>query len=102
MMENQQQNSNRLSLTDYLAIDRNKLANERTLLAYLRTTLTFLVAGVSLIQFFQYQIIVISGYILIPTGILIFVFGYYRYGKMRKSIIQAAEKGLRNYYETKA
>lgn len=37
-----------LVLREYLAIERTKLANETTLLAYIRTGLYFLVAGSTL------------------------------------------------------
>jgi putative membrane protein len=37
-----------LVLREYLAIERTKLANERTLLTYIRTGLYFLVAGSTL------------------------------------------------------
>lgn len=37
-----------LVLREYLAIERTKLANERTLLTYIRTGLYFLVAGTTL------------------------------------------------------
>lgn len=41
-----------LILRDYLAVDRTLLANESALLSYTRTSLTMLVAGVTLTHFF--------------------------------------------------
>lgn len=86
-----------LTLTEYLAVDRNSMANERTLLAYLRTALTFVVAGVSLIQFFQYRIIVMAGYLLIPAALCILIIGYVRFLMMRKSIREALRNGVSGY-----
>ncbi|MFN8155445.1 MAG: DUF202 domain-containing protein [Bacteroidia bacterium] len=38
-----------LILRDYLALERTRLANERTLLTYLRSTLYLLITGVALV-----------------------------------------------------
>lgn len=75
-----------LSTTDILAIGRNKLANERTLLAYIRTFLSFVIAGVSLIQFFDVPSFIILGYCFIPAGFIILVIGIIRYRKMQKRL----------------
>lgn len=70
---------NGLSTTDLLAVGRNKLANERTLLAYIRTFLSFIVAGVSLIQFFNVETFILLGYAFIPVGFLILIVGIIRF-----------------------
>lgn len=70
---------NALSTTDLLAVGRNKLANERTLLAYIRTFLSFIVAGVSLIQFFNVATFILLGYAFIPVGFLILIVGIIRF-----------------------
>ncbi len=76
---------------DLLSIERNKLSNERTLLSYSRTFLTFIVAGATLIQFFNNMIFVYLGYALIPTGILIFIIGLCRYYRTKKRITSIRE-----------
>ena len=40
-------------LTDCLALERTRLANERTLRAYLRSSLTLMIAGFTRINFFR-------------------------------------------------
>ena len=60
---------------DHLAGDRTVLANERTFLAYIRTALTFFVAGVSLIKFFNNNVIEIIGWIFIPVAIITLFIG---------------------------
>lgn len=40
-------------LADRLALERTRLANERTLRAYLRSSLTLVIAGFTLINFFR-------------------------------------------------
>jgi putative membrane protein len=75
-----------LILRDHLAIDRTRLANENTFLAYTRTALTILISGVSLIKFFDGFIIQLLGWILIAVGIFTVILGGFRYKKLRKSI----------------
>ena len=55
------------NIRDQLAADRTILANERTLLAYLRVALTLFVAGVSFIKFFESRILMILGAAFILT-----------------------------------
>ena len=45
--------SEELTFRDYLALDRTLLANERSFLAYLRTSITVFIAAISLIKFFD-------------------------------------------------
>jgi len=65
------------------AIHRTILANQRTFLSYLRTALTFFVAGISFVKFFEYVIVEVIGWIFIPIGVITFVVGLYRYNKLR-------------------
>lgn len=65
------------------ALVRTTLANQRTFLAYLRTALTFFVAGVSFIQFFDSLIVEIVGWVFVPLGVATFVVGVWRYNKLR-------------------
>jgi len=77
----------RLGLTDYLAGDRTHLANRRTLLAYWRTSLAFMGVGAFLIKSYPSQsFIVTSSIVSIIFGILIFIYGTYWYGKVKKHI----------------
>src|ERR1700738_1230147 len=75
-----------LILRDRLALDRTSLANENTLLAYIRTSLTILIAGVSLIKFFDLGIVHIIGWVVNVFGIVIAIIGGVRYLKLRKTI----------------
>jgi putative membrane protein len=89
----QQSSESSISPSDLLAMERTKLANERTklanvrtLLAYIRTSLTFFAAAATLIQFFKNKEFVISGYVFIPLGVLILLFGLYSYFKSNRAI----------------
>jgi putative membrane protein len=75
-----------LILRDLLAADRTILANERTLLAYIRTSLNLIVAGSSFIKFFDQIIIHTMGYLFIPFGICIGIWGLFRFFKISNSL----------------
>ncbi len=77
-----------LFLRDHLAAHRTTLANERTFLAYIRTALTLLVAGVSFIKFFGSVVIQVLGWILIPLGVFTLVKGIISFRKMARRIEQ--------------
>ncbi|GAB2885573.1 hypothetical protein GCM10027046_12500 [Uliginosibacterium flavum] len=75
-----------LILRDELAIDRTLLANENTLLAYLRSALTLVIAGVTFIHFFAASWLLWLGVAFVPLGIGVGLFGGWRFWKMQKSI----------------
>lgn len=84
-----------LILRDELAIDRTLLANERTMLAYMRGAITLPIAGVSFIHFIQAGFLRTLGFLLIPMGLLIGILGMVRYWRMDKQI-RAIRKGLKS------
>lgn len=74
-------------LADHLALDRTQLANERTLLAYLRTALMLIVSGATAIKFFGDSLaIILTGWLLIGLGVLVGSLGIGRFVAMRRSI----------------
>lgn len=76
-----------LILRDHLAIDRTRLANERTLLAWWRTGLTLLIVGATSIKIFHDSPwIVFGGYLLLPFGFVALGIGSYRYLRLRRII----------------
>lgn len=76
----------RLTLGDYLAVERTRLANERTLLAYLRTTLALAAGSVTLLHFFDTAAARVSGWALLPVGLVLLTFGVVRYARVRRHI----------------
>ena len=76
-------NSADIILRDMLALDRTILANERTFLSYIRTALTFFGAGITFIQFFGHPIIIVVGWVFVPTGVVILVIGSVRFQRQR-------------------
>lgn len=79
--------SKNLSLTDQLAATRSILANERTFLSYQRGALTFAVAGLTLIKFFDWFWIVVIGWSFLPLGLVLVFIGVIRYRRMLKLIL---------------
>lgn len=75
-----------LVLREYLAIERTKLANETTLLAYIRTGLYFMVAGSTLGYVIATEFWAVMGRPVIIIGFVIMGVGTIRYLKLRKSI----------------
>jgi putative membrane protein len=62
------------------------LANERTFLAYVRTCIGLLAMGAALINFVENDVLVFLGYIFIAVSPAVFVFGFWRFLKMRRKI----------------
>lgn len=82
-----------LILRDYLAIERTSLTNQSTFLAYIRTSLTMMVVGITLYKLsvgnMTFQKI---GVILTIVGFLIIVVGSLRTIQMRNRINKFLEK----------
>lgn len=80
-------------LRDHLAYDRTVLANERTLLSYLRTSFALFAAGGTLIKVFSdEQGLVDFGIILLAVGLVVVVVGIIRFFQMKKRIGVAYDK----------
>ena len=76
-----------LILRDHLALDRTRLANERTLLAYLRTALMLIVAGATAAKFVgETHSVIIAGWLFIALGVVVAVLGTWRFLTMRRDI----------------
>jgi putative membrane protein len=68
------------------------LANERTLLAYLRSAVALLIAGVSIIHFSQGGWFWAFGIACLPIGIITGLVGVLRYRRMSRSIFVARKQ----------
>ncbi|MCC8019192.1 MAG: DUF202 domain-containing protein [Rikenellaceae bacterium] len=69
---------------DYLAIERTKLANERTLFSYIRTSLYLITVGTGVLQVAHKERWKVLAWICISVGILIFCIGWIRFCQLRK------------------
>lgn len=77
---------NVFKIRELLAGDRTELANERTLLSYIRTSLTIIIVGFSLNKFFDIPMLQIIGVCLILLGVGTIIFGLWRYINMKQVI----------------
>ena len=77
-----------LSLNEQMAVANSILANERTLLAWERTSFSFMVAGVTFIRFFNHTFTTILGWFFFPLGISVLLIGIYRYIRMKHLILE--------------
>jgi putative membrane protein len=75
-----------LILRDELAIDRTLLANERTVLAYLRGSLTMVITGITFVHFVEQGTLRLVGLSLVPLGVITGIFGSVRYRIMDRRI----------------
>lgn len=66
-------------LRDYLAIDRTILANETSFMAYVRTSLTLIAGGATIIKFFGADATQFLGWTFVAVGAWLSVHGYHRY-----------------------
>lgn len=64
-----------LILREYLAIERTKMANQRTLLTYIRTGLYFFIAGSTIGEFIDTSFWRIMDIPLISIGMLLMIVG---------------------------
>lgn len=75
-----------LIVRDFLALDRTILANERTFLAWIRTALSVIGAGIGLIKVFENVLLDTIGFSMIPLGMIVFIWGIYKFLKVRKDL----------------
>jgi putative membrane protein len=81
-----------LILRDELAIDRTLLANERTLMSYLRSGVALGIAGASIMHFTPSGWFWILGVACIPLGVVVSVIGITRYRTMDQAIRRVRKK----------
>ena len=81
-----------LPVRDILALQRTKLANERTFLAYFRTAVVFLSSGFAIFQIESLNQIKDLGFILMIIGPLVLILGFIRFFITRKTILKHYKK----------
>ncbi len=77
----------KLSLGDVLALDRTRLANERTFLAYLRASIMIGVSSVSIFKLLpDERLLVILAWAMLPTSLLLAIVGAVRSNRLARSL----------------
>src|SRR5690554_1164439 len=77
-----------LILRENLAIERTHLANQTTLLSFLRTSMYFFVAGLMIYQLLDFESKVWVSFGMYTFSVILFVFGIYNFFKQRRWILQ--------------
>ena len=68
-----------------LAVHRTKLANERTLLSYIRTSLVFLAGGATLLKIASGDVFFMTvTWLLLASGTVLAILGLYLFRKNRR------------------
>lgn len=75
-----------LILRDHLALVRTRLANESTLLSYIRSSLYLLVGGVALLQVQGHGDLRWAGNLSLVLSSLFLLIGLYRYYTLRRQL----------------
>jgi putative membrane protein len=86
-MINQKVNKD-LILRERLALQRTVLANQSTFLAFLRTAMYFLIAGLSLKNLLKIENSTVIEVFLFIISFVILVLGIFNYFKHKKSILE--------------
>ena len=73
-------------LRDYLAIERTRLANERTLLSYIRSSLYLLLGSIAFYQLKDFPNFKYLAAIALVFCVLFFVIGVYRFTTLKRSL----------------
>ena len=73
-------------LRDYLAIERTRLANERTLLSYVRSSLYLLLGGIAFFQLKNFPDFKYIAILSLVFSAIFFVIGIYRFMLLKKSL----------------
>ena len=85
-----------LALGDVLALDRTRLANERTFLAYLRAAVMIAVSSVSIFKLLPDEpILVAIAWVMLPISILLATVGTIRSMRLAGSLRQLEETSTR-------
>jgi putative membrane protein len=77
---------NDIILRDVLALDRTKLANSRTLLSFIRTSLYLVVSGLAVMNVKVLEEIRFTGWILIAASLLALITGIVNYFVFKRKI----------------
>lgn len=73
-------------LRDYLAIERTRLANERTLLSYIRSSLYLLLGGIAFLQLKSFPDFKYLALLSLVFSAIFFIIGIYRFTLLKKSL----------------
>lgn len=77
------ENREEIILRDFLALERTRLANERTLFSYIRTSLYLFLGGIALFQITGFERIKWLGYVSLSFSVIILIIGIFRFNHLK-------------------
>ncbi|KQB40178.1 hypothetical protein B6A10_04840 [Flavobacterium sp. L1I52] len=79
-------NKEEIILRDHLAIERTKLANERTLLTYIRTSIYLVLGGMAFLGMQDFEEIRYMGHLSLSLSFILLVIGIVRFIQLKRHI----------------
>ncbi|WP_375578817.1 DUF202 domain-containing protein [Marivirga tractuosa] len=79
-------NREKIILRDFLALERTTLANERTLFAYIRTSLYLILGGIAFLKMESLQTVQWLAYLSFGISFLMIIYGLIRYFKLKRKL----------------
>ena len=79
-------NREEIILRDYLALERTKLANERTLLSYIRGSIYLVLGGIAFLQLKEFDGLHILGYVSLSLSIIMLLVGVIRFIQLKNRL----------------
>ncbi|TVZ27224.1 putative membrane protein [Gillisia sp. Hel_I_86] len=73
-------------IREHLALERTKLANERTLLSYIRSSLYLFIGGLAILQIKEYAHVQWLGYLSLVICVIFISIGVYRYIHLNRKL----------------
>lgn len=96
MNETEKRINRDLILREKLAIERTDMANDRTLLSFIRTSLYFAIAGMTVNSLLKVNYGVAVEISFWSLAVLLFVIGFIKFRRQKKKL-KANEKHIGNY-----
>lgn len=81
--KHQFENTEKIILRDFLALERTRLANERTLFSYIRTSLYLFLGGIAFFQITGFERIEWLGYVSLAFSVIILIIGVFRFNHLK-------------------
>jgi inner membrane protein YidH len=75
-----------LTLNETLTVEMTNLANERSLLAYMRTFVVFLSSGIAILKIELFKDLIIVAYLLLSLSPILLLVGIIRFFQVKKTI----------------
>ena len=82
----QYENKEQIILRDHLAMERTKLANERTLLSYLRTSLYLVLGGIAFLGMKNLEELRNLGYFSLVLSVVLLIIGLVRFYQLKRHL----------------